>query len=253
MAVLEHTTTAFDSELQGLSRRIAEMGGLVERQVVEAIGALSNRDQERGRQVIAADAAIDAMQGAIEERAVETIARRQPVAVDLRQVVGILRIANELERIGDLAKNIGKRVGAINREHMPRRSMSGVRHMTTLMLGQLRDVLDSFANRDVAKAVDFWARDQDVDRLYTSLFRELLTYMIEDPGTVSFGVHLVFCTKNIERMGDHATNIAEAVYYMVQGHSLWRERPKADITPVVAAAMSTQARAGSEGLSRWAL
>jgi phosphate transport system protein len=118
MAVLEHTTTAFDSELQGLSRRIAEMGGLVERQVVEAIGALSNRDQERGRQVIAADAAIDAMQRAIEERAVETIARRQPVAVDLRQVVGILRIANELERIGDLAKNIGKRFGGSGRKRI---------------------------------------------------------------------------------------------------------------------------------------
>jgi phosphate transport system protein len=238
MAVLAHTMTAFDSELQGLSSRIAEMGGLVERQVVEAIGALSNRDPERGRRVVAADATIDAMQRAIEKSAVETIARRQPVAVDLRQVVGILRIANELERIGDLAKNIGKRIGAINREQMPRRPMGGVNHMTTLMLGQLRDVLDSFANRDVAKAVDVWARDQDVDRLYTSLFRELLTYMMEDPGTVAFGVHLIFCTKNIERMGDHATNIAEAVYYMVQGHALWRGRPKADVTPLVAAAIA---------------
>jgi phosphate transport system protein len=122
---------------------------------------------------------------------------------------------------------------------MPRRPMGGVRHMTTLMLGQLRDVLDSFADRDAVKAVDVWARDQDVDRLYTSLFRELLTYMMEDPGIVSFGVHLVFCTKNIERMGDHATNIAEAVYYMVQGQTLWQDRPKADVTPQIAAAMSS--------------
>jgi phosphate transport system protein len=239
MAALGHTATVFDSELQALSRSIAEMGGVVERQIVEAIGALSNRDRERARRVVAADATIDAMQRTIEESAVETIARRQPVAVDLRQVVGILRIANELERIGDLAKNIGKRVEVINREYMPRRPMGGMRHMTTLMLGQLRDVLDSFANRDVAKAVDVWTSDQDIDRLYTSLFRELLTYMIEDPATVNFGVHLVFCAKNIERMGDHATNIAEAVYYMVKGHTLWRERPKADITPAVAVAMST--------------
>jgi len=237
MAALGHTATAFDDELRALSRRIAEMGGLVERQIVEAIGALSDCDPERGRRVVAADATIDAMQRAIEESAVETIARRQPVAVDLRQVVGMLRIANELERIGDLAKNIGKRAGDINREQMLRRPMGGVRHMTTLMLGQLRDVLDSFANRDAAKAVDVWARDQDVDRLYTSLFRELLTFMMEDPGIVTFGVHLVFCTKNIERMGDHATNIAEAVYYMVQGDTLWRERPKADATPEIVAAI----------------
>jgi phosphate transport system protein len=237
MAALGHTATAFDDELRALSRRIAEMGGLVERQIVEAIGALSDCDPERGRRVVAADATIDAMQREIEESAVETIARRQPVAVDLRQVVGMLRIANELERIGDLAKNIGKRAGDINREQMLRRPMGGVRHMTTLMLAQLRDVLDSFANRDAAKAVDVWARDQDVDRLYTSLFRELLTFMMEDPGIVTFGVHLVFCTKNIERMGDHATNIAEAVYYMVQGDTLWRERPKADATPEIVAAI----------------
>ena len=117
--------------------------------------------------------------------------------------------------------------------------MGGVKHMMTLMLGQLRDVLDSFADRDAGKAVEVWARDQDVDRLYTSLFRELLTCMMEDPGIVTFGVHLVFCTKNIERMGDHATNIAEAVYYMVQGQALWRERPKADVTSVIAATVGS--------------
>ena len=248
MAAPGHTATAFDSDLRALARAIAEMGGLAERQIVEAIGALSHRDPQRAQRVVAADATVDAMLRMIEEGAVETIARRQPVAVDLRQVVGMLRIANELERIGDLAKNIGKRVGEINREQMPRRPMGGVKHMTTLMLDQLRDVLDSFANRDVAKALDVWARDQDIDRLYTSLFRELLTYMMEDPGIVTFGVHLVFCTKNIERMGDHTTNIAEAVYYMVRGHALWRERPKADITPAIAA-MGTQAR-GAAGRPR---
>src|SRR3974390_1861842 len=182
---LGHTTTAFDSELQSLFRMIAEMGGLVERQIEEAVGALMNRDQERARQVVTADMVIDAMQRAIEEHAVQTIARRQPVAVDLRALVGILRIANDLERIGDLAKNIGKRVSALKRENLPRPPMTGVRHMTTLMLGQLRDVLDSFANRDVAKALEVWTGDQDVDRLYNCLFRELLTCMIEDPATAT--------------------------------------------------------------------
>ena len=230
MPVPERTRTAFDSELQGLSSLIAEMGGLVELQIAEAAAALSKRDQERGRRVIAADALIDRMQRTVEEKTIETIACRQPVAVDLRELIGILRIANELERMGDLAKNIAKRVALVAGEHMPRRSMGGVRHMTTLMIALLRDVLDSFINRDSAKAVDVWKRDQDVDRLYTSLFRELLTYMMEDPGMVNFGVHLVFCAKNLERIGDHATNIAEVVYYMVEGEMLWHERPKADLT-----------------------
>src|SRR6202165_6217296 len=185
MISLEHTTTVLDPELQVLYGRIAEMGGLVERQIVEAIRALTNRDQERGRQVVAADATIDVMQRAIEESAVEAIARRQPVAIDLRQVVGILRIANELQRIGDLAKNISKRIIAINGEDMPRRSLRGVSHTANLMMAQLRDVLDSFARRDAAKAVDVWTRDQDVDRIYTSLFRELIVYMMEDPVAVT--------------------------------------------------------------------
>jgi phosphate transport system protein len=237
MAGVEHTTRAFDSDLQDLARAMAEMGGLAERQIAEAIEALTTRDSARALRVINADAVIDSMQRAIEERAVETIARRQPVAIDLRQVVGILRIANELERIGDLAKNIGKRIIAINGEDMPRRSLQGVSHMANLMLAQLRDVLDSFAHRDAAKAVDVWTRDQDVDRLYTSLFRELLGYMVENPFTVRFGIHLLFCTKNLERMGDHATNIAEAVYYMVSGQTLLRERPKADVTSLLTGAL----------------
>jgi phosphate transport system protein len=238
MAWSEHTTKAFDSDLQDLARSMAEMGGLAERQIAEAIEALTTRDSERAWRVINADATIDNMQRAIEERAIETIARRQPVAIDLRQVVGILRIANELERIGDLAKNISKRIIAINGEDMPRRSLRGVSHMANLMMAQLRDVLDSFARRDAAKAVDVWTRDQDVDRLYTSLFRELLVHMMENPVTVTFGIHLLFCTKNLERMGDHATNIAEAVYYMVNGQSLLRERPKADVTSLLTGAMS---------------
>jgi phosphate transport system protein len=229
LVLARHTIKAFDSDLQDLTRSIAEMGGLAERQVAEAIEALATRDSDRAREVIAADGAIDDMQRAIEARAVETIVRRQPVADDLRQVVGVVRIANELERIGDLAKNIGKRIVAINGQETPRRSIQGLRHMATMMLTQLRDVLDSFARRDLAQALDVWTRDQDMDRLCTSLFREFVLVMMDNPVTISFGIHLLFCTKNLERMGDHATNIAEAIHYMITGVPLLRERPKADL------------------------
>ncbi len=233
---MAHTTKVFDSDLQELARAIAEMGGLAERQIAEAIEALTTRDGARAQRIIAADATIDAMQRNIEERAIETIARRQPVADDLRQIVGILRIANEIERIGDLAKNIGKRIIAINDEEPPRMLMGGVDHMATLMLTQLRDVLDSFARRDVAKAVEVWTRDQEIDQLCTSLSQELLVEMMEKSLATSYGAHLMFCTKNRERMGDHATNIAEAVHYMVKGETLLRERPKADFTSMLTVA-----------------
>jgi phosphate transport system protein len=229
MALATHTVKGFDVELQELTRSLAEMGGFAERQVVETIEALTRRDSTRARRVVAADATIDEMQRAIEERAIETIARRQPVADDLRQVVGIVRIATELERIGDLAKNISKRIIAMNGQVTPSRPMRGVNDMATLLLTQLSDVLDSFAGRDATKAVDVWTRDQDVDRLCTSLFREYLTRMIENPLTMTLGVHLLFCVKNLERMGDHATNIAESIYYMVIGEPLLGERPKADV------------------------
>jgi phosphate transport system protein len=232
-----HTTKVFDSDLRELARAIAEMGGLAERQITEAIEALTTRESGPAKRIVAADATIDAMQRNIEKRAVETIARRQPVAGDLREIVGILRIANEIERIGDLAKNIGKRIIAINGEDASRGSMRGVCQMAALMLAQLRDVLDSFACRDVAKAVEVWTRDQDIDRLCTSLSQELLAYMMEKSVAMSFGAHLMFCAKNLERMGDHATNIAEAVHYMVKGETLLRERPKADFTSMLTVAM----------------
>jgi|GraSoiStandDraft_41_1057321.scaffolds.fasta_scaffold05718_11 phosphate transport system protein len=237
MAHSKHTIKAFDSDLDELARTIAEMGGLAERQIAEATAALTTRDSGRARRMIAADATIDAMQRNIEERAVETIARRQPVAGDLRQIIGVLRIANEIERIGDLAKNIGKRIIAINGEEMPPRSMRGVNHMATLMLAQLRDVLDSFARCDVAKALDVWTRDQDIDRLCTSLSQELLADMMEQSVALCFGAHLMFCTKNLERIGDHTTNIAEAVHYMVKGETPLRERPKADFASMLTGAM----------------
>jgi phosphate transport system protein len=229
MDLAEHTTKAFDYDLQNLARMIAEMGGLAERHIVEVIEALTKRDMDRAGRVVAADAAIDALQRNIEEGAVETIARRQPMAIDLREVVGVLRISNELERIGDLAKNIGKRVIALNGGEISRRSMRGVRHMASLALAQLRDALDSFARRDLAKAVAVRIRVEELDRMYTSMFRELLTYMFEDPGTIVPGIHLLFCTKNIERMGDHSANIAKAVPYIIEGYTLLNERTQSPI------------------------
>ena len=220
MAVAEHTTKAFDNDLQELGRLIAEMGGLAERQIVEVIEALTKRDLERAGRVVKADAAIDTLQRNIEERVVVTIARRQPMANDLREVVGVLRISNELERIGDLAKNIGKRVIALHGGEISRRSLRGVRHMASLALVQLRDALDSFARRDLVQAGTVRVRDEEVDRMDSSMFQELLTYMFEDPGTIAASIHLVFCTKNLERMGDHATNIADAVQYIVEGSAL---------------------------------
>jgi phosphate transport system protein len=226
MALAEHTTKAFDFDLQELARMIAEMGGLAERQIIEVIEALTKRDTERAGRVVAADAAIDALQRSIEELAVETIARRQPMAIDLREVVGVLRISNELERIGDLAKNIGKRVIALSGGDISRRSMRGVRHMASLALAQLQDALDSFARRDLSKAMAVHAHDDEVDRMYTSMFRELVTSMVEDPGIITPGIHLLFCTKNLEQMGDHTTNIAEAVQYIIEGYALLNDRSR---------------------------
>ena len=173
---------------------------------------------------------IDALQLEIEEKAILTIARRQPMAVDLREVVGSLRVANDLERIGDLAKNIGKRVLALSGEFPSQKVLRGVEHMTSLVLAQIKQVLDSYAARDVSIALAVWKGDEEVDAMCTSLFRELLTYMMEDPRNISFCIHLMFCAKNIERMGDHATNIAETVHYMIEGFPIAEQRPKGDTT-----------------------
>ncbi len=228
--MMEHTIKAFDVDLQDLGRMVAEMGGIAEQQINESIDALAKRDRVLAQRVISADLRIDALQREIEEKAILTIARRQPMAVDLREVVGALRLANDLERIGDLAKNIAKRVGALDTDFQPQQVMRGVEHMTDLVLAQLKEVLDSFAHRDIAKALAVWRGDEEIDAVNNSLFRELLTYMMEDPRNISYCIHLLFCAKNIERMGDHATNIAETVYYMVEGRPLAEERPKGDTT-----------------------
>jgi phosphate transport system protein len=230
----EHTAKAFDVDLQELTRKVAEMGGLAEKEVADAVAALARRDLELARRVVATDASIDALQREIEDKAVLTIARRQPMAVDLRQIVAALRVCNDLERIGDLAKNIAKRVSALEANFHPQKLIRGVEHMAALVMGQLKQVLDAYAAQDTASALAVWKGDEEVDALCTSLFRELLTYMMEDPRNITFCIHLMFSAKNIERMGDHATNIAETVYYMVEGQPLSEQRPKGDTTAFAA-------------------
>jgi phosphate transport system protein len=228
MQASDHTARVFDNDLIKLMQLVAQMGGLAQKQINNAIDALARHDFALAREVIDLDATVDELQRQIEEKAIATIALRQPMASDLRSLVAMLRIANDLERIGDLAKNIGKRVIAVSGENSQRTLMRGLRHMATLVVGQLTAVLDSFVDRDPLNALRVWHGDKEVDALYVSLFRELLTYTMEDPGTITLCIHYLFCAKNIERIGDHATNIAEAVHYMVEGHAIAGERPKGD-------------------------
>ncbi|MGB3273981.1 MAG: phosphate signaling complex protein PhoU [Xanthobacteraceae bacterium] len=239
--VLEHTSKAFDSDLQELAGLAAEMGGLAERQMVDAVDALIRRDIAKASVVVATDAEIDRLQREIEERAVLTIARRQPMAVDLRAIVGAMRLSTDLERIGDLSKNIGKRVAALDSDFQPMQLIRGLEHMTDLVQSQLRAVLDAYAAQDLPAALAVWSGDEEVDAICTSLFRELLTYMMEDPRNISFCIHLMFCAKNIERIGDHATNIAETVFYMIEGQQLAEKRPKGDVTSFTRAVPRPQA------------
>ncbi|WAC28215.1 MULTISPECIES: phosphate signaling complex protein PhoU [unclassified Ancylobacter] len=224
----EHIVSSFDADLKELSRRVVEMGGQAERLVADSVEALVKRDTELAQKVIVLDGPVDLLQREIEEKAILTIARRQPLAGDLREIVAAMRIANDLERIGDLAKNTAKRVLALTGEFHPQKLVRGVEHMSGMVLEQLKMVLDSYASRDNDRALEVWRRDGDIDVLYTSLFRELLTYMMEDPRNISLCTHLLFCAKNIERIGDHATNIAETVNYLATGQQLTDERPKQD-------------------------
>jgi phosphate transport system protein len=234
---IDHTAKAFDTDLQEITRKVAEMGGLAERQIADATRALVERDTDLAERVITTDPTIDAMQHEIEEKAILTIARRQPMAVDLREIVGAMRVCNDLERIGDHAKHIGKRVVAVDLDLHPQKLIRGVEHMASLVLALLKQVLDAYASHDLAAALAVWNGDEEVDALCTSLFRELLTYMMEDPRNITFCMHLMFCAKDMERIGDHATNIAETVYYMIEGRPIADQRPKGDPTSFGAASL----------------
>ncbi len=224
--MVEHTVRSYDKDLDMLERRIAEMGGIAEKMVIDAMDALSEADMTLAHQVVTTDPRVDALQREIEEQAILTIARRQPMAVDLREIIGAIRVAGDLERVGDLAKNIAKRSLKIGLEARVPRAIVGLKHMNEVATEQMKDVLDAYAQRDVERARAVWERDTELDALEDSVFRDLLTHMMEDPRNISFCAHLLFCSKNIERIGDHATNIAETVFYLVTGETLPSERPK---------------------------
>ena len=223
---MDHIVRSYDKELESLERRIAEMGGIAEKMVIDAMDALANSDALLAQAVIHTDERLDALQREIEDGAILTIARRQPMAVDLREIVGAIRVAGDLERVGDLAKNIAKRSIRIGGEPRSPREIVGLRHMNEVAAELLKDVLDAYAQRDTERARAVWERDAELDALEDSVFRDLLTHMMEDPRNISYCAHLLFCSKNVERIGDHATNIAETVNYLVTGQPLPGERPK---------------------------
>jgi phosphate transport system protein len=223
-----HTVASFDADLKLLAGMVADMGGRASRALADATRALVERNSQLAQQVIASDRGIDLLQHEIEEKAVTTLARRQPMAVDLREIVSTMRVAGDLERVGDLAKNVAKRVIAIGEQPSPVNLATGLSTLAERVGQQLSAVLKAYAARDDAAALEVWRADGAIDGLFTSLFRELLTYMMEDPRSIGFCTHLLFCAKNLERVGDHATNIAETAHYVITGEILAVERPKAD-------------------------
>ena len=223
----KHIVKAFDEDLRNISSRIAEMGGLAEEQLGSAIEALRNRDSELAAEIIHADKRLDRMEVQLERSSVEVMALRQPMAADLREVVAALKIASALERIGDLAKNVAKRTLILN-QSPPLRVISSIVRMGKQTQTLTAEALDAYTARDTALAVSVWKRDIEIDEMHNSIFRELITYMMEDPRTIGLCSQLLFVTKNFERIGDHTTFIAEMTYYAVEGQTIGEDRPKSN-------------------------
>jgi len=226
---MEHTVRAYDEELDRLSRVVSEAGGLAEQQLAQAVQALEARDPDLAERVVAQDKKIDQLELEVDDLVVGLIARRSPLADDLRNIIAALKIISMLERIGDFAKNIAKRVPTIA-QAAPIRVAGTIPQMAEEAQRMVKMALDAYVERDSRLAIQVWTSDDRVDALYNSLFRELLTYMMESPQMISVATHLLFIAKNIERIGDQATNIAEVVYYAITGEVLEDERPKADRT-----------------------
>ena len=224
----EHTVASFDDDLGQISRLIRDMGDLAGSMVGGATMALLNSDDALAQRIVSDDALMDARQRELDDRAITLIAKRQPMADDLRAVVGAIRMAGDLERIGDLAKNIAKRVGAVGQSAVPRELSHSIDAMAGLVLGQVRGVVGEYGAGDAAGLTALRNDDERIDVKYTSVFRELLTYMMEDPRNITACTHLLFCAKNLERIGDHVTNIAENAYYVLTGEQLPANRPKSD-------------------------
>jgi phosphate transport system protein len=222
----DHILKRFDEELERLNATINEMGGLTESQFAKALAAVRDRDSATAEEVIADDARVDALDVAVQEQTVKLLALRQPMAIDLRVVLSSIKIAAALERIADYAKNTAKRGIVLTQGTAPPSAVAGIDRLGRLVRTALKDVLDAFADDDVAKAHSVWQRDEEIDQVYTGLFRELLTYMMEDPRTITACTHLLFMAKNIERAGDHVTNIAELVSFRTTGHGFDEARPK---------------------------
>ncbi|MEM1287630.1 MAG: phosphate signaling complex protein PhoU [Pseudomonadota bacterium] len=224
----KHIVSAFDADLSGLLTQLMQMAGWVERSAEMAVDALLTSDRDAASRVVKNDDQVDDADRQIDSDAVLLIAKRQPMGDDLRIIVSSIRVSSDLERVGDLAKNIAKRALIIDGSFHQRKLAHGVDSLSRLVLGQVKDSIEAFVELDLEKAQRVWRRDEDVDALYTSLFRELLTYMMEDPRNITACTHLLFCAKNLERIGDHATNIAERAMYSKTGEMIVDPRPKAD-------------------------
>jgi phosphate transport system protein len=230
MPTSEHIVSSFNRDLEGIQAQIMRMGGLVEDAISKAAEALDTRDAELARSVRSGDAAIDKLEEQVNEEAARIIAQRQPIASDLRTVLTVFRVSTNLERIGDYAKNISKRTETIIDQPPVNGTGASLRRMARQVELMLKDVLDAYIQRDADLAADVRARDRDVDQMYSALFREYLTFMMEDPRNITTCMHLHFMAKNIERMGDHVTSIAEQVIYLVTGELPDDDRPKNDRT-----------------------
>jgi phosphate transport system protein len=226
----QHIASAFDRDLEDIQAKIMKMGGLVEAAILEGAISLETRDEERAEKVRAADMAIDLLEEEINEDSARLIALRSPTAGDLRLVLAIMKISGNLERIGDYAKNMAKRTGVLAQMAPVSDSAGALRRMAKEVSKMLKDVLDSYIHRDAELAGDVIERDSDVDQMYNGLFREFLTFMMEDPRNITACMHLHFIGKNIERMGDHVTAIAEQVVYLVTGEYPEEARVKSDVT-----------------------
>ena len=223
----EHLVKSYDQELKRLRNMMTQMGGIVESQVAQAADAIMQRDVASATRAVEEDPKVDALEREVETFVIRLLALRQPVAGDLRQIVAALKITGDLERIGDYAANVAKRSIVLSQFSLPY-SLAGLAHMARMVQGQLKSIIDALGANDADMAVEVWRSDQVVDDIYNAIFRELITYMMEDPRNITPCTHLLFIAKNLERIGDHATNVAENLYYAVKGETLPESRPKGD-------------------------
>ena len=225
----EHIVKSYEDELNSLTAETARMGGLTESLIADSLAAVVKRNQELAAQVVVRDEKLDEAERDIERKAIRLVALRQPVADDLRRAVAAMKVANNLERCGDLAKNIAKRTLVIIETDPLTPLTRAIERMGKLVLGRLSSVLDAYTRSDLERALAVWSQDDEVDEHYNALFRELLTYMMGDPRTITACAHMLFVAKNLERIGDHATNIAEIVHYQITGEDMIAPvRPKTD-------------------------